>query len=93
MQDVAGKIILKCGGHQKVADMLGLDVSQIYRWTYPKSRGGTGGIIPTKRQNKLLQVARNSGIEINPDDFFPAQTCLTKPSHKDTIRIVNNINA
>jgi len=70
MTTIAEHIILKIGGFQKTAEMLGLDVSRIYRWTYPKCRGGTGGVIPTKHQNILLTKARLKGIDLMPEDFF-----------------------
>lgn len=33
-------------GVDKVAEITGKHVSRVYRWMYPKSRGGTGGLIP-----------------------------------------------
>jgi hypothetical protein len=69
--DVAKHVIDKCGGFDAVAEMLGCHVSRVYRWTYPPERGGTGGIIPSGRQVKLLKAARARGIELGPADFFP----------------------
>ncbi|MGP9819229.1 hypothetical protein ACTZWW_04370 [Salinarimonas sp. NSM] len=51
--------------------MLGVNVSRVYRWTYPVARGGTGGVIPARHQAKLLTTARERGIELEPADFFP----------------------
>lgn len=50
--------------------MVGADVSRVYRWTYPKEKGGTNGRIPTKHQQKLLDAARAEGIDLAPEDFF-----------------------
>jgi hypothetical protein len=69
--DVAKHVIEKCGGPEKVAEMLGCHVTRVYRWTYPAERGGTGGIIPSKRQGALLVAARARGIDLSPADFFP----------------------
>lgn len=61
----AKDIITKCGGAQAVADMLGLNFSAVYRWVYR-------GFIPARRQSDLLNAARERGIDLTPDDFFPA---------------------
>jgi hypothetical protein len=71
MSNVAEVLIEKCGGHQAVAEMLGVDISRVYRFTYPKSKGGTGGLIPAWHMPTLIEKARLRGIEIGPDDFFP----------------------
>jgi hypothetical protein len=73
-------IIEKFGGPAKVAALLDLDVSRVYRWTYPEERGGTGGFVPQKHQIKLLEAARTDGIALAPADFFPSQPL---PVHMD----------
>lgn len=70
MSNVADAIIRKCGGHNVVADICGVHVTRVYRWTYPKERGGCDGIIPAKRQAQLLHGARERGIGLAPNDFF-----------------------
>lgn len=70
MTNCATKVIEKIGGPKAVADILGVDVSRVYRWTYPKSRGGTGGLIPAKHQSDLLIAARAKGLSLKPSDFF-----------------------
>ena len=70
MRNVAEQVIEKCGGHQTVAEMAGVHVSRVHRWTYPKNRGGTGGLIPTQHQQTLLNEARKRGIDLGPPDFF-----------------------
>ena len=70
MSNVAAHVIEKCGGHRAVADMAGVDVTRVYRWTYSRDRGGTGGIIPTKHHQQLLRVARERGVDLEPADFF-----------------------
>lgn len=70
MDTPARTVIDKFGGHQAVAEALNLDVSRVYRWTYPRERGGTGGHIPAKQQVALLDAARARGIDLSPGDFF-----------------------
>lgn len=68
---VAKSIINKLGGVAKVAEITGLTTKQIHCWTYERTRGGTGGLIPAKHQSLLLDAARLKGIELGPADFFP----------------------
>ena len=66
----ASSIISRCGGVAIVAEWLGLDRTSVLRWTHERAKGGTGGIIPTKRQSELLNRARAEGLAIGPADFF-----------------------
>jgi hypothetical protein len=77
---IAEKIIRKCGGHAQVAAWLGLSLTQIYRWTYPREKGGTGGLVPACRQAELLAKARQVGIDLRPDDFF---TVAARPAARE----------
>jgi hypothetical protein len=76
----ASAIIEKCGGPKAVAAMLDVDVSNVHRWTYPKSRGGTGGVIPTRHQRRLLDEAKAKGVKLKPADFFAEPTPQTERS-------------
>jgi hypothetical protein len=68
----AKSIIAKIG-IEKVAEITGKHVSRVYRWMYPKERGGTGGLIPQTDAPTILKYARDNSIELSPADFFPAQ--------------------
>jgi hypothetical protein len=67
---IAERIIKKCGGPRAVAEMLNVKEPTVYRWTYPKSRGGTDGLVPSRYQSRLLRSARLKGISLSPEDFF-----------------------
>lgn len=71
MSNTAQNIISKFGGAQVLAELLNINVSNVHRWTYPKSRGGTGGVIPTRHQLKILKIGKKKKIKVNPQDFFP----------------------
>lgn len=71
MHKVAERVINKCGGPRKVAKMLGLTPTAVYKWTYPFEAGGTNGLIPTKRVIELMVAAKFYGITLTPEDFFP----------------------
>lgn len=70
MLDPAYSIIRKCGGTVAVAKMTGAHVTRVLRWTYPKGRGGTGGLIPAKYHAPLRAAALAQGIEIAHHEFF-----------------------
>lgn len=66
----AQHVIDKCGGVTRTAELAGVHQSWVYRWTYPKDKGGTGGRIPAEAQHNLLAAAHRGQIEISPADFF-----------------------
>lgn len=74
MRTAADHVIEKCGGFKQVSDWLGIDLSAVYRFTYPRERGGTDGVIPARHQTALLQKARENGVDLCPNDFFVAPT-------------------
>lgn len=61
-------------GIEKVAELTGKHVSRVYRWMYPKERGGTGGLIPQPDALTLMVFARANGIDLKPSDFFEPLT-------------------
>lgn len=71
----AAHIIGKFGGARRLAELLtdaaGTKVapSIVYRWTYPRDRGGTHGFIPTQKVPQIMQLADLLGIELTTDDW------------------------
>lgn len=80
MSAIAKHVIEKCGGHRVVAEMLGIHVSRVYRFTHPKERGGTGGTIPSRHQVTLLREAGRRGIVLSPADFFDFGADASEPT-------------
>lgn len=68
--DPAHTVIQTLGGFDAVAKITGKHISRVYRWTYPKGRGGTGGYIPQADAEKLLAHAQEKRISLSPADFF-----------------------
>ena len=66
----AARVIRKCGGIARTAELVGKHRSTVNRWLLPKESGGTGGIVPAQHQQKLLAEAKRAGIELSPADFF-----------------------
>lgn len=58
---------------QTLAKWTRRDRSRVHAWTWPKSRGGTGGVVPHPVRHLIIQGAR---VELNADltyaDFEPA---------------------
>lgn len=67
----AERIIAKFGNANVLAEAIGYERSTVYRWTYPKKKGGTGGFIPTRAQRHVRYAAKRLGIKLTPSDWFP----------------------
>jgi hypothetical protein len=70
--NIAERVIEKCGGVAKTAELINKSPSWVYRWTYPKDKGGTGGTVPQSSQHELLKLAKEGKVTITPADFFEA---------------------
>jgi hypothetical protein len=68
---IAERVIGKLGGPRAVAGMLAMSTQAVYKWTWPRERGGTGGLIPSRRQIELMVAAKQRGVILTKDDFFP----------------------
>lgn len=68
--NIAQRVITKCGGYEKTAAITERTVSVVYRWTYEKSKGGTGGLIPADAQQKIMAAASRKEVDILASDFF-----------------------
>ncbi|KQV28131.1 hypothetical protein ASC97_07225 [Rhizobium sp. Root1203] len=69
----AASIIDLFGGPDVVQQITGSDRTRVYRWTQPKEKGGTDGIIPLRPAQKLWAHAKATGMEI-PGDLFLSTT-------------------
>lgn len=65
----AKSVIAKIG-IEKVAEITGKHVSRVYRWMYPKEKGGTGGFIPQTDAQAILGYARLNGIALSASEFL-----------------------
>lgn len=76
----AERIIAKFGGARRLAKLMGqIDENEgrkpasVYRWTYPRERGGTGGIIPAAALKTIMKLARIEGIVLSETDLYPGE--------------------
>lgn len=67
----AERVILKFDGARKLAAAIGADMSTVYKWTYPKAKQGTDGMIPSSAMRKVLLAARREGILLTNEDLSP----------------------
>lgn len=73
MMTQADRIIKKFGGAYSLAAKLGVSVSTVYRWTYPKPRG-TGGLIPAAVMPQILLAAEIYKIRLTTTDLSPLES-------------------
>lgn len=70
--DPAKTIIGKVGGVEIASRITGKHISRVYRWMYPPTRGGTGGVVPHSDAVKLLDHAKQHNIPLVAEDFIQA---------------------
>jgi hypothetical protein len=68
--DPAASIAVKLGGLENLASAAGVSLSRASRYRQPKDKGGTGGLIPSSRQQRILDWAQQHGVKLGPADFF-----------------------
>ncbi len=54
-------------GAANVADILGLERTTIYRWTYAKENGGRDGRVPSVHHEDLLAAAKKQKRHLKPE--------------------------
>lgn len=70
----AERVVQKFGGARQLARILKRvgrpkHPASIFRWTYPREKGGTGGIIPTAAWPDLIHAARIEGVVLTAEDM------------------------
>lgn len=68
--DPADKIIRKFGGLSVVARITSVTVHSVMRWRKPREQGGTGGLIPSRHNQTLLEHAVANDLPITASDFM-----------------------
>lgn len=65
----AARITRICGV-DRLSKWANVSVTQVYRWDYPREKGGSGGVIPSAHHQPILDGARTDQIALTPADFF-----------------------
>ena len=71
MLNPASHIIALLGGPQATAELAGVHISRVFRWTYPKARGGTGGLVPAQHQqhHRSNRPTSFAGLPVRKTDW------------------------
>jgi hypothetical protein len=69
----AATIIAAMGGLSTVAQAADVSVTSVQRWRLPKSKGGTGGIVPAKYHKRLMKYAAGRGLALPLAAFVDPQ--------------------
>jgi hypothetical protein len=51
-------------------------------WQAPRERGGTNGLVPYRHIQKLLDLAREKGVDLAPGDFIPSRNIADDPDEE-----------
>lgn len=78
----ASTIIKALGGPGAVSAACGVHRTRVWGWTQPREKRGTGGVIPYKHIDALLDYARSKGIKLSAADFAirPRQSASSSSS-------------
>ena len=74
MYNMAKNIHEKMGGTSVTAKATGVSLQTSYRWTYPKDKGGTDGVIPFQYHQKIYDFAVANDKPLDLDDFLVVET-------------------
>lgn len=67
----ANTIIKRMGGAAEVAKIAGVQRASVYKWTWSKDRGGTGGLIPMNKIADLIAATADTDCPLTFADFAP----------------------
>lgn len=65
----ASTLIAALGGLTSVAKAAHVTVVTVQRWRFPVEKGGTGGFIPRKYHQVLIDLAQKRGVELSAAAF------------------------
>lgn len=76
LENQAERVLRKFGGARRLAAILKMlgrerDPATIYKWTYPRSKRGTGGLVPSSAWGDVLAAMRFEGLQLLPEDMDP----------------------
>lgn len=54
-----------------MARLLEFEASRVYKWTYPRSRGGTDGLIPPPVVPRIQTLAELEKVTLTDSDWAP----------------------
>ncbi len=79
MPEPAHTVLARFGGAGPLSRLLGLDRSTVHRWALPKSRGGSGGLVPAKHHQRLLALATAQEVTLSAADLVGTANVAGEP--------------
>jgi len=76
-------VIRVFGGVRKTARAVGRSPASVSKWRAKKKNNGSGGRIPTAAAERILSIAKETGLDITPFDLL----CGRKVDRKTDRRI------
>jgi hypothetical protein len=73
-------VIHKFGGVRQLARLLKKSPSAVSRWPKPSSINGRDGRIPYTEQKRILQIARERGIDVTAEDILLGREVEVEPA-------------
>ena len=67
----AERVIARFGGPLELARAIGYTAAAVYKWNYPRSKGGCHGLIPTRAMERIQSMARMFGVLLTDEDLKP----------------------
>lgn len=62
--------VLAVFGSAKAGALVGLTTEAVRKWNRRVSKGGQGGLVPSRFQHVYLAEAREQGLALAPEDFI-----------------------
>jgi hypothetical protein len=86
----AQRVITKFGGVASFLNALELigkprTRNSLYKWFWPETRGGTGGLIPTRAWPDVFVAARVVGVFLTPEDLDSREEFIRRYKLKATV--------
>lgn len=69
---IARNVIRTLNGVVRTAEICEISHASVCAWDRPKSRKGTGGLVPAKHQPRILAYAREHNLPLGPGDLIPS---------------------
>lgn len=63
-------MIRQCGGARATARLIGYSSSSVCKWLKPRTRTKIIGLIPVAAQQRILERAREEGLDITEKDLI-----------------------
>lgn len=64
--------VIRAFGAAKASAIVELTTDAVRKWDRPISKGGGGGLVPSRYQHRYLRAASEMGVPLSADDLIAA---------------------